>query len=283
MNRSILITGGDEKFGVLLLEAVESLRDCGALSSVDLGVLDQGLGTPSLSELQRMGAKVVRPDWPHFVPLELRNPIFLGLACRPLLRDIFPGYDTYVWFDADAWAQNVSFVEAYLSGARHRGAAVAREDGCGYHKSMRDKRWWFGNHVLAFGATKGLHLILMSSVNIGILSLSSSAPHWSKWLERYIQAIQRTAKINLDQHAFHAAIHLDGLQTTFLPATDNWIPILSVPAWDATRRRLCEPSQERKPISVIHLAGPDKDRAYELSASIHSPLRYSNMSDLIQR
>jgi hypothetical protein len=90
-----------------------------------------------------------------------------------------------VWFDADAWAQDRSFLPRYVHGARQRGGSGRLGEWVGYRKSAREKSWWVGNHIRTFGAIKGTQLSLRKSLNIGILALSSIAPHWDAWRRRY--------------------------------------------------------------------------------------------------
>lgn len=275
----ILVTGADARFAELMFDALASLRACGALDQVHTGVLDLGLSKEQLRELDAYAPQIVKPHWPHFVPRGLRNRSQLGLTSRPFLRDLFPGYKVYVWFDADAWAQDQAFLARYVHGAQQRGAAVALENGWGYRKSAREMRWWFGNHIRTFGAIQGVQLSLRTSLNIGILAVSCNAPHWAAWSSRYAESIDRTGKLNLDQHAFHAAVHLDKIGTTFLAAADNWLPILSVPVWDETGFCLREPGPHGAQISIIHLAGPDKERLYQVQGSRNgaTSLRYRAM------
>jgi hypothetical protein len=192
-----------------------------------------------------------------------------------------PGYKVYLWFDSDAWAQDSDFVDQYIQGAEANGVAVALENGSGYVKSYRDKRWWYGNQFLAFGLQDGLRVVLKPSVNIGVLALSATAPHWEAWKSRYTTAVRRTGKLNLDQHAMHAAIFADGLGAKFLPARFNWQPVLSSPWWDPVDLCLREPIRSGERISIVHLTGPSKERRYSLLGSrADTSLQYSCISEM---
>jgi hypothetical protein len=276
--RVLLATGADSSFAPLMLSCLQSLSDVEVLKRVEVAVLDQGLTAAQKAALTAFDARIATPDWPDFVPFDLRNDKTLGLAARPFLRDYFPGYDMYLWFDADAWAQSDKFLARYVEGALQKGAAVAREDGYGYRKSWIERRWWIGNHLLAFGPYDGLRLALQPSINIGIVALTSTAPHWKLWATYYKRTIIRTGKVNLDQHALHAAMCNAEVSTEFVEAVHNWLPILSTPYWNEETSRLYEPGQKRNEISVIHLAGPDKQRAYSLlgPARLRASLDYAS-------
>jgi hypothetical protein len=266
LSREIIITGGDAQFFPWMIAAITSLRAHPQTSELDLGIIDQGLTEEQRSQLFALGCKIIRPEWTLPVPSHARQLRNIGLVARTALRDYFTGYDVYLWFDADAWMQTPEFVNAYVQGARQRGAAVVTEDGPGYRKTFADWKWWAGNMVASFGPIEGLRCSFATSINIGVLCLKDTAPHWLEWQRYYIKALQRTGKVNMDQHALFAAIHLGGLPTTFLPARFNWLPHLSCPVWNAESRLLCEPKPPYRPLSVIHLAGPRKDRPYEVAS-----------------
>jgi hypothetical protein len=264
MSRDIIVTGGDARFYPMLRASLASLRAFPATADTDLGVIDQGLTAAQRDQLESLGCKVVMPAWTLPVPLAQRALRSIGLVARTALRDYFPGYQMYLWFDADAWAQTPDFFSVFVEGARVTGAAVALEDGPGYRKTLRDLRWWYGNMLASYGLSSGLKLSLSTSINIGVLCLKDTAPHWDAWIRCYTRALERQGKVNLDQHAFLAALQLESLPTALLPARYDWLPHLSCPVWNAATQQLCEPEAPYRPLSVVHLAGPDKERIYRV-------------------
>jgi hypothetical protein len=66
----ILVTGADERFADLMFDALDSLRACGVLDQIQIGVLDFGLSTNRLRELpdlhprssSRTGHTLCRPN-----------------------------------------------------------------------------------------------------------------------------------------------------------------------------------------------------------------------------
>jgi len=263
-SEAILITGGDENFFPYVERALKSIQALSSIGELDIGIIDHGFSPEQATKLRSLGYRVVVPEWTLNVPAALRNPKQLGLVARTALRDYFPGYRLYLWFDGDAWAQTAEFLSAYLEGARSRGTAVAPENGAGYGPTLAERRWWVGNMVAAYGPVKGLRLGLATSVNIGVVALSDVSPQWAAWIKRYQQAIDRTGKLNLDQHAFQAALRLDTSGAALVSPRFNWICTLSSPAWDRSRKMLCDPGSPHEPISIVHLAGPNKLRKYTL-------------------
>jgi lipopolysaccharide biosynthesis glycosyltransferase len=281
LSREIIITGGDAHFFPWMISAISSLRTHAQISAIDLGIIDQGLTQEQRAQLSEFGCKIIQPEWTLPVPQKARQLRNIGLVARTALRDYFPGHEVYLWFDADAWMQTPEFITAFVEGARQHGAAVVTENGPGYRKTFSDWKWWTGNMVASFGVLDGARCSFATSINIGVLCLRNDAPHWLQWQRYYTKALERTGKVNMDQHALFAAIHLGQLPTTFLPARFNWLPHLSCPVWNPEKRLLCEPAAPHRPLSVIHLAGPRKDRPYQVArlsgGTLATPLTYPAM------
>lgn len=284
MTREIIITGGDSHFFPFMRAAIQSLRAHPISCAYDLGIIDQGLTLEQRAELEALGCQIAIPEWTLPVPAAARQLRNIGLIARTALREYFSGYEVYLWFDADAWMQTPEFIEAFCNGARRHGAAVVAENGPGYRKTFIDTKWWIGNMIAGFGTRAGLRCALATSINIGVLCLTDTAPHWNAWQRWYRVALERTGKVNLDQHAFLAGMLLDALPTAVLPARFNWLPHLSSPVWNSQTRTLCEPTAPYRPLSVIHLAGPRKERPYELrqldGGRLATPLTYPAMQQL---
>lgn len=283
MGKVIIITGGDANFFPYMFAALSSLRSSQETASKDFGIIDQGLTDDQLTQLTALGCRIVQPEWTLPVPDELRLQRNIGLVARTALRDYFPGYEIYLWFDADAWMQQPDFLQVYTEGASTHGAAVALENGPGYRRTLSDIKWWTGNMIAAYGLLDGISLSLKTSINIGVLCLKDTAPHWDAWVRKYTHALQRIGKVNSDQHAFLAAIHLENLPTALLPARNNWLPHLSCPVWNPQLSMLCEPVSPYRPVSVIHLAGPRKDRPYEVPRLDGGVLNTSLTYPMMQR
>lgn len=261
----ILATGCDAIFYNFLQETLSSWMRLGLPARADIGIVDMGLSTEQIAVLEAQGYAIVVPGWTINVPQELRDGFMIGNVAKTALRDYFPGYDVYLWFDADAWAQTSEFFDAFVAGALAEGAAVVREDGFGYKRNYLYNRWWYGHMIAGFGLRRGFRIAYKPAINSGIFGLSAGAPHWKLWAKTFARLIESRRRLNLDQHALNAAIDLFDLPEARLPARCNWIATLSHPVWDSRRRLFCTPGPDPQPISVMHLAGSDKRRIYQLA------------------
>lgn len=282
---SIIVTGCDANFYPFMAEALQSLSNLGLDRRADIGVLNLGLTPGQVATLSAMGCTVKEPGWSLSVSPAVAEATFkkyqIGLVARTALRDYFPGYKVYLWFDADAWAQTPEFFDTLVDGALANGAAVIRENGSHYKRDLIYTRWWFGNMVTSFGVWNGLKVAFKPAMNIGILALSDTAPHWEHWIDYYQHFIAKRGKVN-NQHSFNAAVELEHLPCFSAPARCNWITTLSAPAWNPATKMLCEPNSGAIPLSVIHMAGPDKRKPYTLQTTdgktITTSLTYSAIS-----
>lgn len=264
----ILVTSADSAFFIFLEAMVKSLVRFQNELRFCFGVLDQGLSDDEKKRIETLiEVTWVKPIWHEWVPSHLRKDIYIGLQARMELRDYFPGYKYYLWFDADAWAQTPEFFNAFVNGAEQCGASVVEEKGVGYRKTFNDLKWWYGNLILCFGPINGLKLIRKSSINIGISCFRNDAPHWLDWKKMYVHCIKNSDKINMDQHALFGAIHLNKIKTKFLNSKYNWLPQLSIPSWHLLKKQFCVPNSKHESISILHLAGPKKDRFYNIKTN----------------
>jgi hypothetical protein len=261
-NTTVIVTGGDAAFFAFIRNAVKSLLAVGLDADADIAVLDQGLRPEQVAELLSLGCRVAQATWVLDVPEALRKPTQIGLVARTALREYFPGYGIYLWFDADAWAQTREFYDSMTQGARTTGAALVRENGRGYRRHALYSRWWYGHMLRVCGPVTGFRIAKKPAINIGVMALAANAPHWDAWRVLYERFIRRCKRVNLDQHAFNAAVEIYRLPYTLVSSRCNWIPRLSVPTWNADQSRLHEPAGA--PLSVVHLAGPDKHSRYRL-------------------
>lgn len=261
----IIVTSADSAFFAFFEAMVLSLVRFRNQIGFCLGVLDQGLSDDEKKRIEALiEVKWVKPIWHDWVPSHLRNNKYIGLQARMELRDYFPGYKYYLWFDADAWVQTPEFFSAFVNGAEECGASVVEEKGAGYRKTFNDLKWWYGNLILCFGPMNGLKIVSKSSINIGISCFKNNAPHWLYWKNMYIHCIKKCNKINMDQHALFGAIYLGKIKTKVLSSKYNWLPHLSKPIWNSLKNEFCVPSSKHESISILHLAGPKKDRIYNL-------------------
>ena len=266
--RLAIVTGADCVYFDLMLELLRTLSDDEAAQRHALCVLDFGLTLDQVVRAQQCRATVIRPDWVFEAPAPLRTQANLGYATRPVLPRLFPGYDMYLWLDADISVPNARFMSTFTAAAKTGSLAIAEEADRSYRLEAYAFKWQLGNAFRCFGLRGGLNFCMGRPVNSGIFALKADAPHWSVWQARYQQAVHRAGRVNLDQHALMAALYLDKLPCTYLDSTHNWICTRSQPLWDEERQIFCRPYPPYDAIDVLHLAGRDKDKLWDIKTRL---------------
>lgn len=258
--RLAVITGADSTYFDLMHSLIRALR--GSQSGLDfsLCILDFGLSPEQAAIVERYDAEVRRPDWAFDAPTHLKTRSNLGYATRPVLQHCFPGHDMYVWLDADISVQDDQVVADFAARASDGALAIAQEVDRSYRSEFYAVKWQIGNAFRCFGLRDGLKLCRGRPINAGVFALRADAPHWESWQRRYQQAIHRAGRANLDQHALMAALYLDDMPCHYLDSTHNWICTRSQPLWDEVDNVFRRPYAPFERISVLHLAGRDKDK-----------------------
>ena len=112
----ILVSAADAAYFPLLRDLVTSIRAQPRGAAAEIGVLDLGLAADQIAWLTARGAAIVAPGWDVEFPGREQTPSsFKAQISRPFLPQHFPGYDAYMWIDADAWLQDWSRSEEHTS------------------------------------------------------------------------------------------------------------------------------------------------------------------------
>jgi hypothetical protein len=265
--RTLIVTAADEAFVPLLRGLVESLQQWTPRPYTDLACLDLGLSAANRDWVARYAAHVIEPGWDLGVDEQARtaHPEWRALTARPFLPRYFPGYDVYVWIDADAWVQERFALDWYTILADKGQLAITPHVDRAYrttphliHSRMSRMRAYFGPE-----AEK--RTLWDRYFNAGVFALRADAPHWAIWATWFRAGLDATAgKLCCDQTALNQAIWMDRLPVAPLPALCNWLCHLAVPAFDPRRGRFCEPILPRNSIGILHLAADSKDRVLAL-------------------
>jgi hypothetical protein len=103
----LVATGADAGYFPLIQELVTSIGDAMGGAAVSIGVLDGGLLPEQIDWLEARGVSVVRPPLPDSTQAAVRKRPALAVNLGKLWLDVcFPGYQTLIWLDADAWVQD---------------------------------------------------------------------------------------------------------------------------------------------------------------------------------
>src|SRR5260370_32720183 len=230
-----------------------------------IGVLDLGLDQEHRDWLCTRVAHIVRPDWDLDFPGSERTPETMkAQVARPFLRRHFPGYEMYLWIDADAWVQDGRIIDLYVSAAGRDKLAITPEIDRAYKRHYKRPKpfgWTLAwkNYREAFGWRAADRLGRNPMVNCCGVALHRHAPHWDAWARVLAQVLKRTQFFFVEQTALNYVIFAEHLPVNFLPAYCNWMPGDAAPAFDDGRGLFVEPYAPHEVIGVMHLAGREQN------------------------
>ena len=283
-----IVTAADANyFGLLegMLASIRTLPEPQA-TQAPITVLDLGLTAEQLEIISPQVTKIVTPGWDYDFPGRAQKPGgYKAFTARPHLPKHVPGYDVYLWIDADAWVQDWSVVELYLDVAWKGKLAVALEvDRC-YQTTFKWQRprWntlTFRQYRLGYGWRAANRLGRNPFVNSGAFALRADAPHWKLWQEALGHALTSVQDGLVEQTALNYVIYHHKSPTGLLPAWCNWMCITAPPMIDADTKLLVEPQPPHRPLGIVHLLGPIKDKVFTLETSdgrtVERTLRFSS-------
>jgi hypothetical protein len=288
----LIVSAADRAYFPLLADMVESVLAHGRKAV--LGILDVGLLPEQRAWLEARAAHIVRPGWDIDFPGRERTPqARQAQFARPFLPRHFPGYETYLWVDADAWVQDWRAIELYVAAAGHDKLAITPEIDRAYKRHYKRPKLFgrtlaWKNYREAFGWRAADRLGRNPIVNCGVFALNRDAPHWAAWARVMTRVAQRTRFFYIEQTALNYVIFAERLPVDFLPAYCNWMPGDAAPAFDAARGVFVEPYAPHEVIGIMHLAGPvQKTHVFRLNrldgGAVETSLRYGESRALCGR
>jgi lipopolysaccharide biosynthesis glycosyltransferase len=265
--RTLIVTAANDAFMPLLRGLVESLHQWEPRPFTDLACLDLGLTLENRQWLAGYAAHIVEPQWDLPVNKTLRqeHPEWRAHTARPFLPKYFPGYEIYLWIDADTWVQERFALEWYFTLAAEGKLAITPEVDRAYHQTAHLVNWRTSRMQAYFGEEAVALVPWNTYFNSGVFALRSDIPHWdlwAKWLGAGLDATQ--GKVFGDQTALNYAIWKEQLPVSPLPAICNWTCHLALPRFDSMLKRFCEPVLPGNPIGILHLTAHTKDICLEV-------------------
>lgn len=287
--KTIICSGADSRFFRLLAEMIGSVRDKPQGQDVDVGVLDLGLTAEQKTRLASLIDHIVEPGWdmtfPPGPPGSTREAWqgFKAMTARPYLPRYFPGYDIYVWIDADAWVQDWEAVDCLVRAAGWGELVIVPELDRAYKSSYdhgSNRRWMRENYQRFFGEEAASRFWHMPVLNSGVFALHRDAPHWQAWATDFQDGLLREPDLTVEQTALNHALYSRRLPHHFLPARFNWLVNKAAPKFDLARNLFTEPFLPHQPLGIVHLSGKAKDTQHlvwttDSSRQIGTKLRYN--------
>lgn len=261
--RLLIVTAANEGYAPLLRSLVESLHQWGPLKRAELGVLDLDLSPETLRWLQGYTRNIVKPGWD--IPLDKavakEKPHLRAMTSRPFLPRHFPGYDMYLWLDADTWVQQWTAIEWLVQAAGTGKMAIVPQVDRFYKHTPSAVQWRLDCLRNYFGDVPVEALLVETYMNSGVFALNADAPHWDLWGSWFRKGLENAkGMFATDQTALNFTLWKERLPVYPLPARCNWTCHLALPEFRMSDGLFHEPGIPGDPIGIVHLTARMKDQ-----------------------
>ena len=271
MKENVIVSLADSNYFELLNELIDSIKRFDESKNVAICILDAGLTEDQKSKLSQKVDDIKSAEWDIKVPaFKVMGKEWLkSQVSRAFLPKYFPGYEKYLWIDADAWVNKWEALDLYFKGSNANKLAISTSADRSYGRVLRAD-WLIGSiakvksqnykHAKSsgFSETVARKIALMPHLNIGVFCLNVDAPHWVVWQKNLKQALSSGKIFGSEQVAMNIAIYVDDLEIEILPAYCNWTHIYRL-KFDTVNNTLVEPYLPNHEIGIIHLAGKTSD------------------------
>ena len=261
-----IVTASDSNYYHLLKECVLSIRKHFSREKCPVSILDAGLNESQLKDLALCDVNDIKKgEWNfNIANYKIKNKEFLkSMTCLPFLPEYFPGYETYIFVDADTWLNDPFVINLLIRAASEGKIGICPQADRGSGRLInvewflffpRIRSIFYKNAKRALSLKIAKELATQPVLNTGVFSLRYDAPHWDTWKKNMELVLKKGRVFTSDQLSLAMTIYLDKFEAELLPLYCNWITGLSV-KYDKKNRIFVEPYLPNHPIGFMHLAG----------------------------
>tara|TARA_A100001015_G_scaffold56916_1_gene62569 strand:+ start:156 stop:1055 length:900 start_codon:yes stop_codon:yes gene_type:complete len=272
MKKNVIVSLADANYFPLLEELINSIKRFKDSEVVAICILDAGLTEQQKEKLANKVDEIKTAKWDIEVPnFKVKGKEWLkSQVSRAFLPRYFPGYEKYLWIDADAWVNSWYPIELFLKGCENQKLSISSSADRSYGRVLRAE-WFFGGfakiksqnykHAKSSGFSEKVarKVALQPHLNIGVFALEGKAPHWEVWQKNLKKALSSGKIWGSEQIAMNITIYFDELDVEILPAYCNWTLIEAL-KFDKKRDTLVEPYLPNHEIGIVHFAGKNNDK-----------------------
>lgn len=280
----------------LALGAINSVKSKHDAAST-IFCLDVGMDEASRENLEDLGVTAVPVGWD--IKVKAPGDWFRVLTARPFIIDYIPGFDIYIWIDADCWVQDASALQTLVDAALDSGFAAAAQVHRGYRPfvSVSPRSPGIPPHVYYRYLCNSLLDPLASSaiasfpfLNGGVWAATARSSIWKEWqaaaFETYSRVdaappppwLQDAAMLtddlwlggsnlllfHADEVAFNKAAYLGNTRPNILDAKINWLCSMALPMMEENGI-LVDTAWPHDKIGIIHQTGRTKQGLWRLN------------------
>lgn len=270
----LLVSGADANYYQLLSEMIDSVGKFSPFQSLEVAVFDLGLESYQVKELEDQEIIVKKPlDLDGILPKrkKLKAGILAAIGKITLPKQ-FPGYDIYIWVDADIWFQSPLALQHFaIEADKGKMAVVPTIDHCYIQGKMQNAIEYRQKRINQLLGLKGRILQFIKPnreleqakyyyLNGGIFALSATAPHWTAMSQCYRDGLLKgSISGGLIQTCSTLMFIKGDLPFHPFPSRYNWLCHRSEPIWDEKESCYVTPLAPHEKIHVVHLTADTKN------------------------
>ena len=267
MKEHTIVSLADSNYFELLCELIDSIKSFEESKNIAICILDAGLNDNQKNILLKKVDTIKKANWDIEVPSYkvIGKEWLKSQVSRAFLPKYFPGYNKYLWIDADAWVNSWETIELYFKGSDNNKLSISTSADRAYGRVVKAD-WLIGGfakiksqnykHAKSSGFSEKIarEVALKPHLNIGVFCLEATASHWDVWKKNLKIALKSGKIFGSEQIAMNVAIYVDKLEVEILPAYCNYTLIDGM-KFDTKRNTFVESYLPNHKIGIVHLAG----------------------------
>jgi len=294
--RIAVVTGADSDMCSFALDLIQSVR-AHAPFPFHMFCLDGGLGEQDKIAIGRSGTSVIPVGWDY--PGTFPGEWFKALTARPHIPRHVPGFDLYLWLDADCWVQDGSALQQLADAALKCPLAAVSSVHRGYRQFVAPSPTArgiptarFHSYLFSqlFESQIAASLLQRLYLNAGVFAARTESPLWSAWQklvgllyprvrkalpppwergppkipnpERIWKgATQPRAFFHTEEVALNAVSYLHVGNPAILDARCNWLCSQAIPMIDR-QGMFVDTAWPHAPVGILHMTADTKQGSW---------------------
>jgi Lipopolysaccharide biosynthesis proteins, LPS:glycosyltransferases len=146
MKKNTIVSLADSNYFELVYELINSIQRFEQSKNIAICILNAGLKENEIEILSKKVDKIENAKWDIEVPKHKigKKEWLKSQVSRAFLPNYFPGYEKYLWIDADAWVNSWEAIELYFKGCEKNKLAISTSADRSYGRVLRAE-WIFKN------------------------------------------------------------------------------------------------------------------------------------------
>ena len=280
--KTAIISGCDNNYFSTYLNLYNSLIDHKCFEYADLCFVNISVSESNLNKISKYIKKIVEPKWDFNLKFK-SNEWKKILTIRPFLKNYFPGYDNYIWLDADTWVQSNQFIKDFNEVSEIGKISIVPEYDINYeilNKSYSFKKiifdlykargWSYKNLKKYFDKKTFNNLFQKPILNAGVFSIPSKSIVWDIWSKEYREVVENSSDdycLNMDQATLNKVLYNNLNLVNFFNSEYNYLVKNFLPSLD-NDDNFCIKDYPYNKIKIIHLTQIENNKIFDIQ-TIH--------------